>query len=462
MNLIFIDSEVANKNDGLAKICQFGYVIVDEFFNILLKNNIYINPGKNEDFSNIEDRKIDLDYKENNYEYYKRQPIFPNCYDEIIRLLTKEDTYIVGRSISNDLYYLTSEFIRYNLTKLNIKAFDVQLLYMAFKNNYQRPKLSDVVTEFFKDDEFIKSIKVHNSENDAYLTFKVFEKLFNQLKKIFLLDLFTLPIYRPLIVNRCDSFNIEFNKLKTNIEKEKFLKSIDCERVNRYVFFDIECANCFNGEGKICEFGRVIVNKDFSNLKSSLYLCNPGKGTDYKFALIGRKRKDLHLTYEENNYERYKKSPEFSTYIDNINYLFNQKDILIFGFDVLNDFNFLSYSYRRYKRPFINVFAIDVRTLYIKLLNEKMGLESIAKKYLSEEEFSKLKFHNSSIDAKATMLVLKSLLLKLNISLFDLINRVGVSCIISSKYDVMQERIMRKRNHLIDEIKDISKFIVKI
>ena len=76
---------------------------------------------------------------------------------------------------------------------------------------------------------------------------------------------------------------------------------------------------------------RVIVNKDFSNLKSSLYLCNPVEGADYKFALIGRKRKDLHLTYEENNYERYKKSPEFSAYIDNINYLFNQKDILIFG-----------------------------------------------------------------------------------------------------------------------------------
>ena len=91
-----------------------------------------------------------------------------------------------------------------------------------------------------------------------------------------------------------------------------------------------------------------------------------------------------------------------------------------------------------------------------------MGLESIAKKYLSEEEFSKLKFHHSSIDAKATMFVLKSLLLKLNISLFDLINRVGVSCIISSKYDVMQERILKKRKHLIDEIKGILKFIVKI
>lgn len=98
-----------------------------------------------------------------------------------------------------------------------------------------------------------------------------------------------------------------------------------------------------------------------------------------------------------------------------------------------------------------------------KTKNDKNSiLEYIAKKYLSEEEFSKLKFHNSSIDAKATMLVLKSLLLKLNISLFGLINRVGVSCIISSKYDVMQERILRKRKHLIDEIKGISKFIVKI
>ena len=91
-----------------------------------------------------------MDYNENNYEYYKKQPIFPNCYDEIVRLLTKEDTYIVGWSISNDLYYLTSEFIRYNLTKLDIKGFDVQLLYMTFKNNYQRPNLAMSLLNFLK------------------------------------------------------------------------------------------------------------------------------------------------------------------------------------------------------------------------------------------------------------------------------------------------------------------------
>ena len=31
----------------------------------------------------------------------------------------------------------------------------------------------------------------------------------------------------------------------------------------KYVFFDIECANCYQGKGKICSFGYVITNENF-------------------------------------------------------------------------------------------------------------------------------------------------------------------------------------------------------
>lgn len=27
-----------------------------------------------------------------------------------------------------------------------------------------------------------------------------------------------------------------------------------------YLFFDIECSNCFGGRGKICEFGYMLTN----------------------------------------------------------------------------------------------------------------------------------------------------------------------------------------------------------
>jgi hypothetical protein len=31
-----------------------------------------------------------------------------------------------------------------------------------------------------------------------------------------------------------------------------------------YIFFDIECANCFGGRGKICSFGYVITDENFN------------------------------------------------------------------------------------------------------------------------------------------------------------------------------------------------------
>ena len=34
-----------------------------------------------------------------------------------------------------------------------------------------------------------------------------------------------------------------------------------------YIFFDIECANCFNGDGKICSFGYVITDRFFNILE---------------------------------------------------------------------------------------------------------------------------------------------------------------------------------------------------
>lgn len=109
MNLLFIDCEVANKCDALPKICQFGYVLLNENFEIISKNNFYINPGENEDFSNIENRKIDLDYKDDNYAFYRKQNTFPYYYEDIISLLTNEDTIILGWSVSNDLFYLVGE-----------------------------------------------------------------------------------------------------------------------------------------------------------------------------------------------------------------------------------------------------------------------------------------------------------------------------------------------------------------
>ena len=45
MRYLFFDCEFANCYNGKEKICEFGYVMVDETFNVLYKGNIINNPN---------------------------------------------------------------------------------------------------------------------------------------------------------------------------------------------------------------------------------------------------------------------------------------------------------------------------------------------------------------------------------------------------------------------------------
>lgn len=44
MRLLFFDIECANHYNGKGKICEVGYIITDEKFNILARKDIPINP----------------------------------------------------------------------------------------------------------------------------------------------------------------------------------------------------------------------------------------------------------------------------------------------------------------------------------------------------------------------------------------------------------------------------------
>ena len=50
----------------------------------------------------------------------------------------------------------------------------------------------------------------------------------------------------------------------------------------KYLFFDIECANCFDGKGKICEFGYVQTDENFSIIEKESFKINPCAPFDKK------------------------------------------------------------------------------------------------------------------------------------------------------------------------------------
>ena len=81
-------------------ICEFGYVITDEKFNISEKSVITINPeSKFTLIGRSNDRDLKLSFSEK--QYYE-SPNFTTYYEEIKRLLEHPDQIIVGHAVGND------------------------------------------------------------------------------------------------------------------------------------------------------------------------------------------------------------------------------------------------------------------------------------------------------------------------------------------------------------------------
>ena len=66
-----------------------------------------------------------------------------------------------------------------------------------------------------------------------------------------------------------------------------------------YIFFDIECANCFQGRGKICSFGYVITDESFNVISKNDILMNPHS----RFHLCGHgNHPGITLGYDEKTF----------------------------------------------------------------------------------------------------------------------------------------------------------------
>ena len=87
MQYLFFDLEKATSKKG-GRICEFGYVIVDENFKIIEENNLIINP-------NISDDDWDNYVVENllhkTIEEYESNPKFNHYYQKISNLKLSAD-----------------------------------------------------------------------------------------------------------------------------------------------------------------------------------------------------------------------------------------------------------------------------------------------------------------------------------------------------------------------------------
>lgn len=160
--LLFFDCEFATSRGGVEKICEFGYVMVDETFKVIYKGNLIINPNiKREEWDyrvvkKILTRKIDV---------YENRLFFP-AYYPIIQKLINEADYILGHTISADVHALNCECERYNLSKPNFTFYDIKEFYKAYNSSKKDTSVENMLQEL----GISGDAKIHDAEADAYNT----------------------------------------------------------------------------------------------------------------------------------------------------------------------------------------------------------------------------------------------------------------------------------------------------
>ncbi len=181
----------------------------------------------------------------------------------------------------------------------------------------------------------------------------------------------------------------------------------------KYLFFDIECANCFNGQGKICSIGYVLADTNFNIIEQKDIIINP----DSKFHLRNKSSGEgIELGYEK---EVFLKAPKFDTYYPQIKQLLEDEENIVFGHSVINDINFLLSECNRYNKPYFSFKAYDTQILHRHFMPESKenGLGKICESFGIETE----NLHRSDYDAYLTMQIAKKLCSSHNESLEELL-----------------------------------------
>lgn len=165
MKYLFFDIECANPRYN--SICTFGYVLTDEFFNVLDQRDILINPETGYDKYVV---KNILHYP---VELLNAQMPFPCFFDEIRAMMSDEETVVFGFSISNDIRFLNETCIRYRLPSLGYTFYDVQKLFGEFANVSDQASIEKAYEVL----SLGKPEIVHRSDEDARATMEILKAL---------------------------------------------------------------------------------------------------------------------------------------------------------------------------------------------------------------------------------------------------------------------------------------------
>ncbi len=202
-----------------------------------------------------------------------------------------------------------------------------------------------------------------------------------------------------------------------------------------YLFFDVECANCFNGTGKLCEFGYVLTDEQFNIIKKQSILINPADRFD-PYVI----KKMLNFTEDE-----YKANPKFNVFYGEIIGLITAEDRLVIGHTVGGDAKYVGADCMRYKLDPPDFEHIDIVEIH-KGLNEQKDATSLVK--MSEVYGVEVPedVHSALVDAMLTMLCAKAMVKTTGLILSELVEKYprAKGRLVNYKQEYLRKKLYRK------------------
>lgn len=171
MRYIAFDIE---STDGLfneGNLCEFGYCLTDEHFNIIEKDDILIRPVIRAVRPNY---GVKLAYS---LSQYNNAPHFKESYARIYSLLTQADTLVIGHAIHNDILCINAACMINSLPCPDFNFIDSQLIYGVYMQDKQTSSLAKIATQL--NIEFIE----HRADEDAYTSLMTIKKICETLGK---------------------------------------------------------------------------------------------------------------------------------------------------------------------------------------------------------------------------------------------------------------------------------------
>jgi DNA polymerase III epsilon subunit-like protein len=168
---LFFDIESIDRKSRYT--CTFGYVLIDENFEILEKEDILINPNV-----------VEYDwYVLKNMFYYTKEdaifsPTFFEVFNKIDSLINSDDIVVLGYAIANDLDYLRNDYERLGFDCSFLSGHDVQLFFKKSNGLENGMKLFKLANSFGIE---ISKFVEHKSDDDAEVSMLVAKHYCNEL-----------------------------------------------------------------------------------------------------------------------------------------------------------------------------------------------------------------------------------------------------------------------------------------